>query len=68
MLLGREFWIAFGLTPTAVEVIDAKALLESIGVLVGPHDGRGTFERCIVSDEAFKKLDPLWGSRFIWGS
>lgn len=62
----ENLWIAFGLNPTSDETLEARTELESIGVVLGAHDGCGSFDDCIVSDEAFEKLDPLWG-KYIWG-
>jgi hypothetical protein len=42
-----------------------KKFLESIGIKLGVYIN-GCFEDCEVSDEAFEKLDPLWGQIF-WG-
>jgi len=44
----------------------AKTMLEGIGVEVGTlHEDRGLFKKCRVSEEAYQKLDPLWGT-FVW--
>jgi hypothetical protein len=40
--------------------------LERIGVKVGQWANQ-EFINCVVSDEAFAALDPLWGNKYIWG-
>ena len=41
--------------------------LESLGIILGSFDSQvEEYQDCVVSEEAFKKLDPLWG-KYIWG-
>lgn len=42
-----------------------RAELEAMGIKLGAFTN-AAFEYCAVSDEAFEKLEPLWG-RFYWG-
>jgi hypothetical protein len=49
------------------DVNECRRELESLGVNVGPWDlFNQEFEDCILTVEALKKLDPLWGC-YIWG-
>ena len=44
-----------------------KEHLESLGIILGEYDDvNGEFKNCIVSEEAFLKLEPYWFVRYIW--
>lgn len=42
--------------------------LEDMGITVGEFSPTTkSFEACIVPEEAFSRLEPLWMSRYMWG-
>jgi hypothetical protein len=44
-----------------------KEHLENLGIILGEYDeANGEFKDCIVSEEAFRKLEPYWFIRYIW--
>jgi hypothetical protein len=46
-----------------------KEHLESLGIILGKYNKkREEFVDCIISDEAFEKLNKFWFKRYIWGS
>ena len=48
--------------------LEDKEHLESLGIIVGEYNNIAQeFSNCIISDEAFKKLNPYWFGRYIWG-
>jgi hypothetical protein len=47
--------------------LEEKSELENLGISLGDYNEReGCFEKCLVSETALKKLDPLW-HKFYWG-
>jgi hypothetical protein len=39
-----------------------KEFLESLGIILGEYDEMCMdFNNCLVTDEAFEKLEPYWG-------
>lgn len=46
---------------------DAQRELESLGIDIGNYNSeKGEFQNCVVSADAFNRLEPLWG-KYIWG-
>lgn len=51
-----------------IEEDDFRSLLLECGVVIGEIvPGRFKWKNCIISEEAFRNLKPLWLSFFIWG-
>ena len=57
-------WIA---PATTDRLIECEQELRSLGVDVGVWDAiEKEWQHCVVTPEAMKKLDPLWGE-YVWG-